>query len=138
MTPLRIKMVQDSFRQVVPMSAQAAAMFYDRLFEIAPEVRPLFPTDLAEQKKKLMTMLAIAVHNLHHVDTISAAVQALAKRHVGYGVTAAHYEPVGHALIWTLGKGLGGDFTPELKEAWIATFAMISAVMTTAAAEVTT
>src|SRR5262245_55422115 len=101
MTPAEIELVQTSFKSVAPIADQAADLFYGRLFEIAPEVRPLFPEDLKEQKKKLMGMLATAVASLHQVEKIVPAVQDLGRRHGGYGVTAAHYEPVGEALIWT-------------------------------------
>ena len=110
----------------------AAALFYPRLFEIAPEVRPLFPQDLKEQKVKLMAMLSTAVSNLHKLDTILPAVKDLGARHKGYGVTAAHYAPVGAALLWTLEKGLGPDFTPEVKAAWNETYTALAGVMTEA------
>ena len=105
MTPQQIDLVQSSFKKVVPIAGTAADLFYDRLFEIAPEVRSLFPQDLGEQKKKLMTMLGTAVANLHKLETILPAVKDLGSRHKGYGVTAAHYAPVGAALLWTLGEG---------------------------------
>jgi hemoglobin-like flavoprotein len=129
-------MVQDSFKKVVPIAGTAADLFYDRLFTIAPEVRSLFPDDLAEQKKKLIAMLATAVTNLHQVEKIVPAVQELGKRHVGYGVTDKHYEPVGAALLWTLEKGLGPDFTPPLKAAWTETYMTLAGVMKAAAATV--
>jgi len=134
MTPEQVTMVQDSFKKVVPIAATAADLFYNRLFEIAPEVRPLFPDDLAEQKKKLIAMLATAVTNLHQVGTIIPAVEALGKRHAGYGVTAKHYEPVGAALLWTLEQGLGPDFTPPVKAAWTETYMTLAGVMQNAAA----
>lgn len=136
MTPEQVTMVQESFKKVVPIAGTAADLFYDRLFEIAPEVRSLFPDDLAEQKKKLITMLATAVTNLHQVDKIIPAVEDLGKRHVAYGVTAKHYEPVGAALLWTLEKGLGPDFTPPLKAAWTETYVTLAGVMQNAAASV--
>src|SRR5262245_14202425 len=119
MTPAEIELVQSSFKSVVPIADQAADLFYGRLFEIAPEVRPLFPEDLSGQKKKLIAMLATAVSNLHQVETIIPAVQDLGRRHVGYGVNEAHYKPVGEALIWTLDTGLGEAFTLEVKGAWV-------------------
>jgi hemoglobin-like flavoprotein len=128
-TPHQIELVQKSFQKVVPIAGTAADLFYDRLFEIAPEVRSLFPQDLTEQKKKLMTMLGTAVTNLHKLDTILPAVQDLGRRHKGYGVTSAHYEPVGAALLWTLEKGLGPDFTPEVKAAWTETYTALASVM---------
>jgi hemoglobin-like flavoprotein len=136
MTPEQVKLVQDSFAKVVPIAGTAADLFYDRLFTIAPEVRSLFPADLAEQKKKLIQMLATAVTNLHQVEKILPAVEELGKRHVAYGVTEKHYEPVGAALLWTLEQGLGADFTPPVKEAWTQTYVTVAGVMTKAAATV--
>lgn len=132
MTPQQIDLVQSSFKKVVPIAGTAADLFYDRLFEIAPEVRALFPQDLKEQKVKLMSMLGTAVSNLHQLDTILPAVKELGQRHKGYGVTAAHYAPVGAALLWTLEKGLGPDFTPEVKAAWTETYTALAGVMTAA------
>jgi hemoglobin-like flavoprotein len=136
MTPEQVKLVQDSFQKVVPIADKAADLFYDRLFAIAPEVRPLFPDDLSEQKKKLMQMLGTAIANLHQVEKILPAVEDLGKRHVAYGVTPKHYEPVGAALLWTLEQGLGPDFTPPVKDAWTQTYTTVAAVMTKAAESV--
>ena len=135
MAPDDITLVQESFRQVVPIADTAADLFYARLFAIAPDVRPLFPGDLTEQKKKLIGMLATAVTNLHQVETILPAVQALGRRHVGYGVTPAHYEPVGTALLWTLEQGLGAGFTPPVKAAWTEAYTTLAGAMQAAAAE---
>lgn len=134
MTPEQVSMVQDSFRKVVPIAGTAADLFYDRLFAIAPEVKALFPNDLKEQKKKLIAMLATAVNNLHQVESIVPAVQDLGRRHAGYGVTDAHYEPVGAALLWTLEQGLGPDFTPPVKVAWTEAYVTLAGVMKGAAA----
>lgn len=136
MTPEQVKLVQDSFSKVAPIAGKAADLFYDRLFTIAPEARPLFPDDLTEQKKKLMQMLATAVMNLHQVEKIIPAVEDLGRRHVAYGVTAKHYEPVGAALLWTLEQGLGPDFTPAVKAAWTETYMTVAGVMQNAAAAV--
>ena len=134
MTPEQISMVQDSFKKVVPIADTAADLFYDRLFTIAPEVRPLFPDDMKDQKKKLIAMLATAITNLHQMETILPAVENLGKRHVSYGVTAAHYEPVGAGLLWTLEQGLGPDFTPPLKTAWTEAYMTLAGAMQGAAA----
>jgi hemoglobin-like flavoprotein len=130
----QVKIVQDSFQKVVPIAATAADMFYDQLFAISPEVRPLFPDNLAEQKKKLIGMLSIAVTNLHQADKIIRAVQDLGKRHVAYGVTDKHYESVGTALLWTLEQGLGAEFTEPVKTAWTEAYATLAGVMKSAAA----
>ena len=135
MTPQQIKLVQTSFTKVAPIANTAADLFYGRLLEIAPQVRAMFPADLSQQKKKLMTMLGAAVGGLSHLDTLVPAVQALGRRHVAYGVTAAHYTPVGAALLWTLEQGLGEAFTPEVKDAWATAYIVLSTAMIQAANE---
>ncbi len=134
MTPDQVQLVQDSFAKVEPIAETAADLFYDRLFAIAPEIRNLFPDDIAEQKTKLMAMLALAVLNLHRPETIVPAMQDLGRRHVAYGVEPMHYEPVGAALLWTLQQGLGADFTPEVRSAWIETYSLVAIVMKEGAA----
>jgi hemoglobin-like flavoprotein len=133
MTPDQIAMVQESFKKVGPIATTAADLFYDRLFEIAPDVRRMFPADLGEQKNKLITMLATAVANLHQIERIIPAVEQLGKRHVAYGVKPQDYQPVGAALLWTLEKGLGADFTPAVKGAWTDAYLTLSGVMQGAA-----
>ena len=135
MTPNQIKLVQTSFAQVAPIAAAAADLFYGRLFEIAPRLRPMFPEDLSEQKKKLMAMLATVVAGLGQLDTLMPAVRALGRRHGGYGVTATHYTPVGSALLWTLEKGLGEAFTPAVRDAWATAYITLSTTMIDAANE---
>jgi hemoglobin-like flavoprotein len=135
MTPHQIKLVQTSFAQVAPIAATAADLFYGRLFEIAPEVRAMFPDDLSGQKKKLMAMLGTAVAGLSHVDTLLPAVRALGQRHAGYGVSAEQFAPVGAALLWTLEKGLGDGFTAETRDAWATVYQVLSGAMIEAARE---
>jgi nitric oxide dioxygenase len=129
MTPQQVTLVQESFAKVAPISEQAAILFYDRLFEIAPSVRALFPDDLAEQRKKLMATLAVVVTGLSNLESILPAASALAKRHVSYGAKAAHYPVVGSALLWTLEKGLGDAWTPEVAEAWTTAYGTLSGYM---------
>ena len=128
MTPIQIDLVQSSFAKVAPTSDTAAALFYGRLFEIAPELKLLFRDDMAEQGRKLMMTLGVVVNGLKNFDAILPAAKALAMRHVGWGVKAADYAPVGEALIWTLDKGLGPDFTAEVKNAWLAAYGALSGV----------
>ncbi|HAD87769.1 MAG TPA: hemin receptor [Rhodospirillaceae bacterium] len=135
MTPEQIALVQDSFKSVAPIADTAADLFYGRLFEVAPQLRPMFPQDMSEQKKKLMQMIGVAVNSLHQIETIVEPVQDLGRRHVGYGVKDEHYEIVGGALLWTLGQGLGDAFTPEVEEAWAEAYGLLATVMKEAAAE---
>jgi hemoglobin-like flavoprotein len=133
MTSEQIALVQSSFKQVAPIADQAAALFYKRLFELDPELKALFKADMVEQGKKLMQMISVAVNGLTRLDEIVPAVQQLGKRHVGYGVTPAHYDTVGTALIWTLELGLGSSFTPQVKDAWVAAYTLLAGVMIDAA-----
>jgi hemoglobin-like flavoprotein len=129
MTPEQVKAIQESFAKVAPISEQAAELFYGRLFEIAPAVKPLFRGDMKEQGRKLMATLAVVVNGLTNLDSILPAASALAKKHVGYGVKADDYAPVGAALLWTLEQGLGNDWTPELKTAWTGAYVLLSDFM---------
>jgi hemoglobin-like flavoprotein len=129
MTPDQIKLVQQSFAKVAPISEQAAELFYGRLFEIAPAVRAMFPNDMTEQRRKLMATLAIVVNGLSNLEMILPAASSLATRHVAYGAKPEHYPVVGAALLWTLEKGLGADWTPELAKAWTAAYTTLSEFM---------
>ena len=129
MTPEQVKLVQQSFSRVVPISDKAAVIFYDRLFEVAPQVRSLFPSDMAEQRGKLMATLTAVVNGLCNLSSILPAASALAKRHVSYGARAEHYPVVGAALLWTLEKGLGENWTPDVADAWKAAYATLSGFM---------
>ena len=119
MTPDQITAVQESFKKVAPIADAAAEIFYNRLFEIAPEVKPMFKGDIKEQGSKLMATLGAVVNGLRDLDKIVPVAQQLAVKHIDYGVTAEHYKPVGEALIYTLEKGLGDAFTPEVRDGWV-------------------
>jgi hemoglobin-like flavoprotein len=129
MTPDQVKLVQQSFSKVAPISDQAANLFYDRLFEVAPQVRAMFPADMTEQRKKLMMMLAAVVGGLSDLPSILPAASALANRHVAYGAKAEHYPVVGSALLWTLEKGLGEAWTPDVAAAWTTAYGTLSGYM---------
>ena len=132
MTPEQQTLVRSSFAKVAPIADTAAILFYEELFRLDPGLRPLFKEDLTEQRKKLMAMLTTAVLNLGEWEKISAAVKALGRRHVSYGVKPADYQTVGVALIATLEKGLGADFTPEVRAAWLACISTVAGEMLTA------
>lgn len=130
-----IENVQGTWEMAIPIADQAAEIFYDRLFEVDPSLRPMFPEDMSDQKKKLMQMITVAVKGLTKLEEIVPAVQQLGKRHVGYGVKDEHYGTVGGALLFTLEKGLGEAFTPDVKESWIKVYTLLSETMKAAANE---
>ena len=129
------ELVQASFAKVEAIAA-AAKLFYQRLFELEPEIKPLFKgIKMAEQRTKLMQTLAVAVNGLDRLDEIASAIESLGVRHVEYGVTEDHYATVGEALLWALEQGLGPDFTPEVSAAWASVYGLLSSVMIGAAEE---
>ena len=129
-----IKAVQETFALVEPIADKAAEIFYAKLFELDPALKPLFQGDMTEQGAKLMKMIGIAVRGLTRLDDIVPAVQQLGKRHVGYGVEDSHYDTVAAALLYTLGAGLGDAFTEEVKAAWTDVYMLLAGVMKEAAA----
>jgi hemoglobin-like flavoprotein len=129
MTSDQVELVQQSFAKVAPISEQASVLFYGRLFEVAPSVRAMFPDDMTGQRKKLMATLAVVVNGLTNLDAVLPAASALAKRHVSYGAKPEHYPVVGGALLWTLEKGLGEGWTPEVASAWTAAYGTLSGYM---------
>ena len=133
MTEDQVKAIQESFAKVAPISEQAARLFYGRLFEIAPALKPLFRGDMSEQGRKLMVTLGVVVNGLADLESVLPAASALAKRHVDYGVRAADYRPVGAALLWTLERGLGEQWTPPLAAAWTQAYTILSDFMITEA-----
>jgi hemoglobin-like flavoprotein len=136
MTPKQIELVQGSWRKVLPIADTAAELFYGRLFSLDPALKPLFKGDMKAQGRKLMTMISTAVNGLTRLETIVPAVQDLGRRHVRYGVRDPHYDTVAAALVWTLGQGLGEQFTPEVKDAWVAAYGVLAKTMKDAAATV--
>ena len=134
MTPNQIGLIKVTWDKVFPIADKAAELFYGKLFELDPELKPLFSGDMTEQGKKLMSTINLVVEGLENLEELVPAVQDLGVRHVGYGVKDEHYDTVAEALLWTLGQGLGDDFTDEVKEAWTAAYVVLATTMKDAAA----
>ncbi len=129
MPPEEVSLVQQSFQQVAPLAHQAAELFYKKLFQIAPELRRLFPPDMTGQQNKFVQMLAALIPNLQRIDSLTEEIQALGRRHAAYDVVDWHYAVVGQALVATLQELLGPYFTPQIKGAWTSAYTMIAFVM---------
>ena len=129
MTPEQIELVQRTWRAVLPVGDTAAELFYGKLFSLDSEVRGLFKNDMVEQGRNLTAMISVAVGSLSRPERIRLAVRQLGERHAAYGVERRHYELVGISLIWMLEKCLGEAFTPEVKDAWRATYAFLTDAM---------
>ena len=134
MTPSQVTLIRESWSAVEPIADTAAGLFYGRLFELDPAIERLFRrTDMAAQRKNLMQTLTVVVKSLDRLDQIVPAVQALGRRHAGYGVRETHYATVGSALLWTLEQGLGTAFTPAVRDAWSEAYGTLASVMIDAA-----
>lgn len=129
MTPTQVGLVQESWQRVLPIKDDAAQLFYRRLFELNPSLQPLFKGDMAEQRRKLMSILGVAVNSLTNVEALVPALQNLGRKHNTYGVKAQDYDTVGAALLWTLEQGLGAGFTPEVRAAWTETYGLVATTM---------
>jgi hemoglobin-like flavoprotein len=131
----QVKIVQESWAKVVPIKDQAADLFYARLFEQYPEVKPLFKGDMASQGRKLMEMIDTAVTGLDDLGPLVEPVKDMGARHAAYGVKDEDYAKVAAALLWTLEQGLGEHFTPEVREAWTQVYTQLADLMKQGAAE---
>ncbi len=134
-TMTQIELVQKTFAVVAPIADDVAALFYRRLFEIDPDLKSMFKSDMTEQRRKLMVMLTAAVKGLPRLDRLIPVLEDLGRRHVEYGVVDRHYETVGAALLWTLEKGLGSEFTPDVRDAWTTVYGVLAATMKAGAAQ---
>jgi nitric oxide dioxygenase len=136
-TPEQIEAVQRSYRELVASRAEIAATFYRRLFEANPELRTLFPEDLAELRVKFTAQLGEIVASIDHLDELLERTEALGGRHAGYGVRAADYDRVGSALVGALEEVTtrsGGTWTPELGVAWRVAYGLVAQGMQQGAA----
>jgi hemoglobin-like flavoprotein len=124
-----VQRIRDSFAHLHRRKAETGAIFYNRLFEIAPGVRPLFKGDIKAQSIKLMEMLTVAIATLNDREGLAILLRKLGREHKGYGVKDSHYDSVGEALIWTLRTSLGDAFTPRVEQAWTRLYADIASVM---------
>lgn len=130
MTEEQILLVKKSWKKFRGVNPSIVGdLFYSKLFNDNPALRKMFPTEMEKQYEKLIDMLNAIVNRLDRLNEISEEIQAMAQRHVGYGVKPSHYKLVGNALLWTLEKGLGDDWTEEVKTAWVTCYTLLSDTM---------
>ncbi len=128
-TPRQKALVQNSFSSVEPIADDAAKIFYDKLFEYDPALKRMFKSDMKSQGRKLMTTLKVAVKGLDDLDSLVPALENITVQHLSYGVKAKDYTTVGNALLYALKVGLGNEWTPELRQAWVDTYRIMATVM---------
>ena len=129
MTPEQKQLVRDSWAKVLPIQEAAAELFYKRLFEQYPEVKPYFQGDMKEQGRKLIAMLNVAVNGLDNLYALIEPLKGSGKVHKDYGVQPEDYDKVGASFLWTLQQGLGDAYTPAVEDAWLATYTAVAKVM---------
>ena len=130
------KLVRASITRAERMAEVVGLNFYQRLFELDPKLRPLFQHNIQEQSKKLMATLKMVVDGLDYSQELVASIRSWGRRHVQYGVKEQHYDTVGEALLWALEKGLGPEFPPGARSAWLIVYNWLAETMKEAAAEV--
>ena len=128
-----IDLVQTSFKEIAKRADGVSTLFYMRLFELDPSLESLFPSDLTEQRQKLVKTLAMAVAGLNDLDRLVPVLEELGCKHVPYGVKPHMYDTVGEAILWTFETALGPDFTPETKAAWGQIYGIVATTMKNAA-----
>ena len=133
MTKQKILVVKTSWSYAIINSEEIGAQFYEKLFELDPALRVLFKPEMQAQTKKLMTMITFVISKLQTLEDIISEVNALAQRHVRYGVRAEYYQTVGLALLWTLEKNLGDYWNTETQQAWTEVYTLLSNAMIEAA-----
>ncbi|MEP7319406.1 MAG: globin domain-containing protein [Panacibacter sp.] len=126
----QIQHVKRTWQMVAAIDPETVGgLFYNRLFEIAPEVKHMFKSPVNEQSRKLLSMIGYVISKLDKLDAIMDEVAKLAQRHVQYGVHAEHYYSVADALLWTLEKGLGSEWTEDVKKSWTLCYITLSNAM---------
>lgn len=129
LTTDEIDRIRASFQIVSRNGDEAGGMFYERLFEIAPETMPLFVGDMGTQSAKLMSTLGLVVSQLQNWQALRPVIEDLALRHVAYGVRREHYAVVGQALDQMLGDMLDDDYDAETRAAWLAAYSGLAETM---------
>ena len=134
--PEQIELVRSTWTYVAPMAEEAATLFYGRLFQLDPAIKPMFAqSNLQVEKRKLMQTIGVAIKHLHRLDAILPVVRDLGRRQACYGVQERHFDTVAEALLWAFEQGLGDRFTADVRDAWAITSAVLVDTMKDAAAD---
>lgn len=135
MTSHQVYLIRKSFAELARHDHVAALVFYRRLFEIDPSLRPMFKGDIEVQSKKLLDMLAVLIAMLERPLGLELELRAMGSRHAGYGVKNEHYATVGTALFDMLAETLDSKFTLEVRAAWTALYGAVETTMKVGANE---
>jgi nitric oxide dioxygenase len=127
---LEVETLEESFDLVAPQGDELMRTFYDRLFEAAPAVKPLFANvDMERQREALLNMLVVLRESLRDLDDIVPDLEDLGARHAEYGAQPAHYPVVGEVLIGAMADVAGDKWKPEYSAAWQEAYGVVQNVM---------
>ncbi len=129
LTTAQIDLIRDSFHRLEPDVETASELLYERLFEIAPELRAMFRSDMAGQGMQFMSTLRVIVQHLDDPESLRPHLEHLAQGHAAYGVKPEHFHPMGQALIWAMRKTLGENFPAGAAAAWEAAYELLAREM---------
>lgn len=135
MTPEQIRLIRNTWRRIEPIGHRAARLFYAKLFDTDPSLRPLFKRNLDFQGQKLVIMIDAAIRGLEQPDALAPTLTRLGRRHAAYGVRPEHYDTVGRCLLWTLEQGLGPALNAEARAAWAELYQRLASQMLSAIGE---
>jgi methyl-accepting chemotaxis protein len=130
-----VEMLEQSFDLVAPQGDELMQTFYDKLFEAAPSVRPLFAdVDMERQRQALLNMLLVLRESLRDLEDIVPDLEDLGARHIEYGAQPEHYPVVGEVLIGAMAQIAGDAWKPEYTSAWQEAYQVVQDVMLSGAA----
>jgi methyl-accepting chemotaxis protein len=127
---LNLEALETSFDLVASRGDELMDVFYSRLFEVAPAVKPLFvTTDLHRQKTMLLGTLVLLRKSLRDLDAIAPKLRELGARHVAYGTEPEHYPVVGEVLLAAMSEVAGSAWCPRYEQAWADALAIVAGAM---------
>jgi hemoglobin-like flavoprotein len=132
---LQVEILEQSFDLVAPCGDALVERFYQRVFDVNPELQELFAsTDMATQKRILLSTLVLLRKSLRDLGAIVPALQSLGVKHAGFGVRPEDYAAIGVALLGTMAELGGAEWRPEYSAAWAEAYGVVQATMLSGAA----
>lgn len=125
-----VKLLRESFELIAVNKQQFAQDFYNRLFNVCPQVQALFSkSDMQQQETALMGAIAGVIAGIEKGENVAPALHKLGAKHTSYNVLPEHYPLVGNAQIETFQQHLQGKFTPVIQQSWLEAYSVISEQM---------
>ncbi|MFN3317033.1 MAG: globin domain-containing protein [Raineya sp.] len=130
MTEEQKNLVKQSFPKILAGTLSSSTILYEKLFELVPDAKDLFKnTSLDRQSQMLIAAIGKIVKSIDNWDTVKPDLEAIAARHVNYGLSPEHFVFFGQALMYMFKSSLQDNWTKELEDAWKAVYQNVSEVM---------